>query len=122
MTPWIASALLGAWTYAGFVDEPGRRAPPIVPPAPPPAVVPADDPEILPEPAPQPPPPMPPAPNLPPDPAPPPAAPQPPQVRFRMSDECGQVWEHPDPQYLAAWVAARNRSGLRCTNRAAIRP
>ncbi|WP_435018923.1 hypothetical protein TA3x_000913 [Tundrisphaera sp. TA3] len=111
MIPFIASALLGPWTYAGFLDEPPAPAP-----APAPIIVPdrpgadpsgSDEADDTPSGPPEGP--AAPAPEVKPTPAPP--APAPPAMH-RLADAWGQTWEHPDPSFLRGWVEARNRGGV----------
>lgn len=120
----IALQIVGAWRFAGFVDEPATARPRAPEPAPPAVSIPDEPagPPLLPrEPDPEPAPAsaspvaraMPPVVATPP----PPVAP----VRYRLSDGCGQTWEHPDPAYLSAWVAARNGAGGGC-RRPSTRP
>ena len=106
MIPLIASALLGSWTYAGFLDEPAARplAPAVivVPDTPPPAPGGPADGAIPPHPE------VRPSPQA----AVPPAAPFAPPVprRHQLADARGDAWEHADPVYLRAWIEARNRT------------
>ena len=96
------------WTYAGFVADPTPQPQPI------PAPAPAPDPTPTPTPPPSPPAvvPDPPADSGKPTPPPPqtPVAASPRVVvpRYRMSDAMGQVWEHPDPAQLQAFMIDRN--------------
>jgi hypothetical protein len=114
MTSILSLAVLGSWSYAGFLAEPA--------PAPAATKVPEASAPSLPkpstiasEPAPKP------DPDPKPEPEPEPAAPEPPPVapsasitssppRYRLSDASGQAWEHADPNYLRSFVDTRNRS------------
>ena len=117
MTSILALAVVGSWTYAGFLAEPTPAAPKLPPPAAPglpkpPAIDPetATEPEPKPEPNPGPepepkatapePPPAPPSTSIPP----------PPPLRYRLADAAGQAWEHDDPAFLRRFVETRNRS------------
>ena len=108
----LTLAALGPWTYAGFLAEPSPPPPPasslafpridlsryeVAPPSTAP-VVPKATPR--PEPARQP--------KLPSAPPVPPSLPVQ-AIRYRMADGTGQVWEHPDPAWLQAFVVDRNQ-------------
>ena len=119
MTSILALAVVGSWTYAGFLAEPTPAAPKLPPPAAPglPKPPTADHPDAtLPEPklGPNPgPEPEPKATAPEPPPAPPSASiPPPPPLRYRLADAAGQAWEHDDPAFLRRFVETRNHSFL----------
>jgi len=123
MTSILAAAAIGAWSYAGFLAEPGPTPPspsfpapspsgPVIPPAPvPPSIdrepasppaAPARGPVARPQ---DPARPGPPA-------GPPPVAGRPAAARYRLADASGQLWEHADPDTLRAFVQGRNQAWL----------
>ena len=118
MTSILALAVVGSWTYAGFLAEPAP-APPVLPPASGPLhpaaptrpASPAIDfgPTMKPEPEPEPET-EPKAPAAEPPPVPPSASIPSPAPRYRLADSSGQAWEHADPEYLRSFVETRNRS------------
>lgn len=104
MTPTIALALMGSWTYAGFLAD---EAPPPPPPSPLPS---ATTTQVVNRP-----PPLfshkPSASRATPPPRPEsaPLAPARPAL-FRSTDASGQAWDHADPAFLSRFIEDRNRS------------
>ena len=105
MTSILALAVVGSWTYAGFLAEPTPAPPPPPASAPTRPAAPAIDPEPEDLPEPEPEPTVPPAKPEVPSASIPPAAPM-----YRLADAWGQAWDHADPNYLRSFVEARNRS------------
>ena len=103
----LALSAVGTWTYAGFLAD----LPPNPPTPEPAATRPAE-----PAPASAPTEPSPTAPLVAPANPPPPSMPDPgpanpaPAPLPRAADASGQVWEHPDPAFLARFIESRNRS------------
>ncbi len=100
----LATLVLGQWSYAGFIEHPKATVP-----APPPKVErrtaececppgKCECPDC--------------GCKAPAKPAPPPEAPKPPVAppvqRWRLADSTGQLWEFHDPEKLKEWVKARN--------------
>jgi hypothetical protein len=129
----LALALVGSWTYGGFLAQPtpppaqAQASAQVQAPTPPPASAPIASPGITPgspamktKPA-----ETPREPGMTPGESPttwiPPQAPAtlppaaPPRIAskptlYRSTDASGQTWEHPDSAYLSSFVEARNRS------------
>ena len=106
MLTMLALSAVGTWTYAGFLAD----RPPTVPTPDPAATRPAepaspDPPSTIPLVA-----PADPTPPSKPDPGPSDPTPTPPASLAQAADAWGQVWEHPDPAYLARFIESRNRS------------
>ena len=80
------SGLTSTWTYAGFIANPPPS--PLAAPTAPPTSSGRSSPPAVPVAA--------------------PISPPPTAVRFRMADAAGQVWEHPDPAILQAFIFDRN--------------
>jgi hypothetical protein len=108
----LAVAVVGSWTYAGFLVQPSPKPAP-TPPPPKPASAPIDPArEPIPKPS------EAHTESTIPNPAPatkPPASSK--STRHRLTDSSGQTWEHADPVYLADFVDALNRARTNSKNR-----